>query len=63
MKVVSVPLWGLFNLTDSLSNLVRGVGESAVSVPLWGLFNLTELKFTIKGIKFVPSFRPLMGII
>ena len=40
--IVSVPLWGLFNLTIDKIILYINVKMNYVSVPLWGLFNLTS---------------------
>ena len=41
-KIVSVPIWGLFNLTSYryIEAMLDTKGE--VSVPIWGLFNLTS---------------------
>ena len=42
MRIVSVPIWGLFNLT--LKKMKRLLKQKliVVSVPIWGLFNLTQ---------------------
>ena len=41
---VSVPIWGLFNLTYiCYQNLITN-NLNLVSVPIWGLFNLTTEK-------------------
>ena len=43
-KQVSVPLWGLFNLTATKNDSEKELLKKQVSVPLWGLFNLTGVK-------------------
>ena len=40
--LVSVPIRGLFNLTEKLSDDEQKMLELLVSVPIRGLFNLTE---------------------
>ena len=40
-ELVSVPIWGLFNLTLSTPEIEKEKEQKAVSVPIWGLFNLT----------------------
>ena len=48
-KSVSVPIWGLFNLTTSkLDRASQTMKGFKVSVPIWGLFNLTLAYYTIK---------------
>ena len=42
IKKVSVPIWGLFNLTGPIREGHLATMESVVSVPIWGLFNLTK---------------------
>ena len=42
--LVSVPLWGLFNLTIWTWQFELNDLLTTVSVPLWGLFNLTLIK-------------------
>ena len=37
---VSVPIWGLFNLTQPVAT-ESDANKKSVSVPIWGLFNLT----------------------
>ena len=44
---VSVPIWGLFNLTILISTSNDKPSYLLVSVPIWGLFNLTVLKVTL----------------
>ena len=39
--VVSVPIWGLFNLTKRKREDEKLLKQNRVSVPIWGLFNLT----------------------
>ena len=39
---VSVPIWGLFNLTYISSEAQENEKAVKVSVPIWGLFNLTK---------------------
>ena len=39
--IVSVPIWGLFNLTHNWLFLIMEEFYNEVSVPIWGLFNLT----------------------
>ena len=39
---VSVPIWGLFNLTRTKQNAYGITSQKRVSVPIWGLFNLTK---------------------
>ena len=59
---VSVPLWGLFNLTISSLLLSYRLNNFSVSVPLWGLFNLTfNFIPAIKESKKVVSV-PLWGL-
>ena len=41
-SAVSVPIWGLFNLTVAIGYGITTDGVDSVSVPIWGLFNLTE---------------------
>ena len=43
MRVVSVPIRGLFNLTLYLMGKHRKLRMLKVSVPIRGLFNLTRL--------------------
>ena len=38
---ISVPIWGLFNLTNSHKKEVHNMNKVEISVPIWGLFNLT----------------------
>ncbi len=38
---VSVPIWGLFNLTMLSVKGNKVANQFIVSVPIWGLFNLT----------------------
>ena len=57
-QAVSVPLWGLFNLTRKIGLKATPL-EKTVSVPLWGLFNLTGSNFVlplanVKGVVSVP---------
>ena len=60
---VSVPIWGLFNLT-LISYYIRwGPRRCRVSVPIWGLFNLTGLDLLCIGIAVYIGFRPHLGII
>ena len=40
-KSVSVPIWGLFNLTGNGYSMMFRTKKENVSVPIWGLFNLT----------------------
>ena len=43
MTLISVPIWGLFNLTyDDFCEYVESL-DIIISVPIWGLFNLTVL--------------------
>ena len=46
---VSVPIWGLFNLTWRNTMLLKNA-TAYVSVPIWGLFNLTVKKKRGKNI-------------
>ena len=41
-NLVSVPIWGLFNLTCTITSTKRNAYGIVVSVPIWGLFNLTR---------------------
>ena len=43
-SAVSVPIWGLFNLTVAIGYGITTDGVDSVSVPIWGLFNLTLMK-------------------
>ena len=60
---VSVPIWGLFNLT-LISYYIRwGPRRCRVSVPIWGLFNLTNTRWPyLRGLLY-ERFRPHLGII
>ena len=44
MQIVSVPIWGLFNLTIAYVLCEVLTPNEKVSVPIWGLFNLTRAK-------------------
>ena len=46
-ELVSVPIWGLFNLTLSTPEIEKEKEQKAVSVPIWGLFNLTTVTIPV----------------
>ena len=61
--IVSVPIWGLFNLTDFYNAWDYDVTCITVSVPIWGLFNLTFYSIRVDMNFLYACFRPHLGII
>ena len=57
---VSVPIWGLFNLTSSLTPQQSGE-RGSVSVPIWGLFNLTAYDTYFYSLRYEDKFPSPSG--
>ena len=60
---ISVPIRGLFNLTERIRNDEKRKTNFKVSVPIRGLFNLTSGEEGAYHERLVFSFRPHQGII
>ena len=59
--VVSVPIWGLFNLTKTLPTYLIKSIKNSVSVPIWGLFNLTIQDIDENPQDYIKSFPSPSG--